>query len=190
MNISPRTWLQFPLPQTRNKTSTQHCNRQGTFPKHTSTDTFKKAELVPFIVTYNPLTRSISSIMVIIREHINILTSSPRCQNVLKTIPLVAFRRSSNLKSYLVRAKVHHPTAQQNQPLSSYRCDNNCSTCTYVTRTDKLVTHSIPRAKQNILRILTSTAIQLMSSTWYSTIVALNNTLEKPNEPVGFPIDE
>ena len=81
----------------------------------------QKPERVPFVITYNPALCSISSI---IRKHFNILTSSPRCHNVFKSIPLVAFGRSSNLKNYLVRAKLHDPTAQQNQPRGSYRRAN------------------------------------------------------------------
>ena len=51
------------------------------------TSTLDKPERVPFVVTYNPALRSISSI---IRKHFHILTSSPRCYNVFKAAPIVA----------------------------------------------------------------------------------------------------
>ena len=45
-----------------------------------------------FVITYNPALRSISSI---IRKHFHILISSPRCYNVFKAAPIVAYRRST-----------------------------------------------------------------------------------------------
>ena len=54
------------------------------------TSTLDKPERVPFVITYNPALRSISSI---IRKHFHIILSSPRCYNALKAAPIVAYRR-------------------------------------------------------------------------------------------------
>ena len=89
------------------------------------TSTLDKPERVPFVITYNPALRSISSI---IRKHFHILISSPRCYNVFKAAPIVAYRRSSNLSDFLVRAKLRNFT-QLNQPRGSYPCGKNRSTC-------------------------------------------------------------
>ena len=62
-----------------------------------------KPERAPFVITYNPALRSISSI---IRKHFHILISSPHCYNVFKAAPIVAYRRSSNLSDFLVVACV------------------------------------------------------------------------------------
>ena len=51
------------------------------------TSTLDKTERVPFVITYNPALRSISSI---IRKHLHILISYPRCYNVFKAPPIVA----------------------------------------------------------------------------------------------------
>ena len=56
------------------------------------TSTLDKPERVPFVITYNPALRSISSI---IRKRFHILISSSRCYNVFKAAPIVAYRRSS-----------------------------------------------------------------------------------------------
>ena len=48
------------------------------------TSTLDKPERVPFVITYNPAPRSISSI---IRKHFHILISSPCCYNVFKAVP-------------------------------------------------------------------------------------------------------
>ena len=69
------------------------------------TSTLDKTERVPFVITYNTALRSISPI---IRKHVHfhILISSPRCYNFFKAAPIVAYRRSSNLSDFLVRAKL------------------------------------------------------------------------------------
>ena len=54
------------------------------------------------LITYNPALRSISTI---IQRHYRILSSSPRCNSVFQTTPLVAFRRTDNLSDILVRSK-------------------------------------------------------------------------------------
>ena len=93
------------------------------------TSTLDKPERVPFVITYNPALRSISSI---IRKHFHILISSPRCYNVFKAAPIVAYRRSSNLSDFLVRAQLRN-LAQHNQPRGSYPCGKNCLTCKYIS---------------------------------------------------------
>ena len=52
-----------------------------------NTSTLDKTERVPFVITYNPSLRSISSI---IHKHFHVLISSPRCYNVFKAAPIVA----------------------------------------------------------------------------------------------------
>ena len=51
------------------------------------TSTLDKTERVPFVITYNPSLRSISSI---IHKHFHFLISSPRCYNVFKAAPIIA----------------------------------------------------------------------------------------------------
>ena len=53
------------------------------------------------VITYNPALRYI-------------LSSSPRCTNVFKAKPFVAFRRSNNLSNILVSAKLHKPSTTAN----------------------------------------------------------------------------
>ena len=93
------------------------------------TSTLDEPERVPFVITYNPALRSISSI---IRKHFYILVSSPRCYNFLKAAPIVAYRRSSNLSDFLVRAKLRNLT-QHNQHQGTYPCGKNCLTCKYIS---------------------------------------------------------
>ena len=113
---------------------------------------------VPLVVAYNPALRSVSSI---IHKHFNILSSSPRCANVFKATPLVAFRRTNNLSDLLVSAKLRNPT-QNNLPHGSFRCGDNCLTCNYITdgRTSytfhstgetRHITHHIDRNSKNVI---------------------------------------
>ena len=79
-------------------------------------------------ITYNPALRYISSI---INKHFNIFSSSPRCTNVFKVKPFVAFRRSNNLSNILISAKLHKPSTTANAHRGSFRCGNNL-TCNYI----------------------------------------------------------
>ena len=56
----------------------------------------------------------------------------PRCYNVFKAAPIVAYRRSSNLSDFLVRAQLRN-LVQHNQPRGSYPCGKNCLTCKYIS---------------------------------------------------------
>ena len=58
------------------------------------TTTANQPQRVPLVITYNPALRYVSSI---INKQVYILSSSPRCANVFKAKPFVAFRRSKNL---------------------------------------------------------------------------------------------
>ena len=93
------------------------------------TSILDKPERVPLVTTYNPARPFTSSI---IRKHFYILISSPRCYNVFKAAPIVAYRRSSNLSDFLVRAKLRN-LSQHNQPRGSYPCGKNCLTCKYIS---------------------------------------------------------
>ena len=65
--------------------------------------------------------------------------SSPRFYNVFKAAPIVAYRRSSDLSDFLVRAKLRNLT-QHNQPWGSYPCGKNCFTCKYISDGQTLYT--------------------------------------------------
>ena len=123
------------------------------------TSTLDKTERVPFVITYDPSLRSISSI---IHKHFHILISSPRCYNVFEAAPIVAYRRSSNLSDFLVRANLRNFT-QHNQPRGSYPCGKNCLTCKYIsdgqtsykfhsTGETRPVTHNIDCNSKNMIQ--------------------------------------
>ena len=84
--------------------------------------------LLPFVVTYNPSLPHISNIL---RKHFHILLSSKRSREVFKHPPIVAYRRTSNLRDILVKAKLPTITTPNNTslPLGSFRCGQDCATC-------------------------------------------------------------
>ena len=57
-----------------------------------------------------------------------ILSSSPRCNNIFQTTPLVAFRRTDNLSDILVRSKLR-TDKQTDVTKGSFRWGKNCITC-------------------------------------------------------------
>ena len=69
----------------------------------------------------------------ILRKHFHILLSSKRCREVFKHPPIVAYRRTSNLRDILVKAKLPTITSPNNTslPPGSFRCGQDCATCPY-----------------------------------------------------------
>ena len=47
--------------------------------------------------------------------------------------PVVAFRRSPNLRDLLVTAKLPSNSANPQLPCGSFRCGKNCATCPYIS---------------------------------------------------------
>ena len=87
--------------QTREEDWKMSCANAKFLPKsydqvcEDGTTTANQSQRVLLVITYIAL-RYVSSI---INKQVNILSSSPRCTNVFKAKPFVAFRRSYNLKA-------------------------------------------------------------------------------------------
>ena len=69
----------------------------------------------------------------IIKKHYNLLLSSNRCKKVFQHLPVVAFRRSPNLRDLLVTAKLSSNSAKPQLPSGSFCCGRNCATCPYIS---------------------------------------------------------
>ena len=89
-----------------------------------------KPKRVPFITTFNPSLPHISNI---IKKHYNLLLSSDRCKNVFQHLPVVAFRRSPNLRDLLVTDKISSNSSNPQLPSGFFRCGKNCATCPYIS---------------------------------------------------------
>jgi hypothetical protein len=81
---------------------------------------------VPLVVTYHP---SLPSISKIIHRHLPLLHSSGKCRKAISNPPVVAHRRSANLKDLLVRSTLPRTTP----PLrGSYPCGGlSCKSCNH-----------------------------------------------------------
>ena len=66
----------------------------------------KKPDSVPFITTYNP---ALPNIHKVLRQKQPILHSTERLHDIFKETPVVAYRRSPNIRDLLVRAKLQNP---------------------------------------------------------------------------------
>ena len=66
---------------------------------------------LPLVVTYNPSLPHISNIL---HKHFHILLSSKRCRDVFRHPPIVAYRRTSNLRVILVKVKLPTITTPNN----------------------------------------------------------------------------
>ena len=91
-----------------------------------------EAETIPFVITYHP---ALPNIARIIHQHSNVLYSSNRCSNVLKNLPLVAYRRCKNISDILVRAQLTEDPDSSNSRVTtcSFRCNSrNCTSRPYI----------------------------------------------------------
>ena len=91
-----------------------------------------KPTRVPFTTNFNP---SLPHISDIVKKHYHLLLSSDRCGGVFPHLPVVAFRRSPNLRDLLVSAKLSSNSTSPHPrlPSGSYRCGKNCATCPYIS---------------------------------------------------------
>ena len=70
----------------------------------------------PFLITFNPALPSASAT---VRKNLNILHSSARCKQTFSPPPVVAYKRTPNLRDLLVRTQLRDNTnPQQKAPLA------------------------------------------------------------------------
>ena len=111
---------------------TKQIRRAADIPRTLTLQTkdVNKPKRIPFISTFNP---SLPHISHIIKKYFNLLLSSNRCKNVFQHLPVVAFRRSPNLRDLLVTAKLPSNSANPQLSFGSFRCGKNCATCPYIS---------------------------------------------------------
>ena len=70
----------------------------------------------------------------VLRKKQSILHSTERLKNIFKEVPVVAFRRSPNLRDLLVRAKLANANKTLKLPAGTFRCDSKhgCLTCPFI----------------------------------------------------------
>ena len=95
------------------------------------------SDRVPLVVTYNP---ALPNLHTILKEHQQILDTSPKTQAIFKEPPLVAFRRGRSLSQMLTHKRLpssntsnttspsDHPTQQRSDWLPN-PSDTTCSIC-------------------------------------------------------------
>ena len=105
-------------------------SRNEALQEHTPDDT-KKTNRVPFIITHNP---ALPNIHKILHRKQPILHSSERLSEIFKETPVVAYRRSPNLRDLLVRAKLKTPNTTLNTTPGTFRCESKhgCLTCPHI----------------------------------------------------------
>ena len=85
---------------------------------------------VPLVVTYHPLLKTTGKI---IHDNLYLLYMNEELKHLFTPGPMVSFRSSRKISSYLVRAKLY-PVERS---VGSFNCKRpRCQICTYVTETD------------------------------------------------------
>ena len=93
----------------------------------------KISSRVPFVLTYNPVH---STIATTIHKYLPILHSSSRCKEAIPDPPMVAFRRTSNIKDILVRSTMKDPEAEA--PNLGFHPCQKCAACSHQHSTKKV----------------------------------------------------
>ena len=78
-----------------------------------------KVNGVSLVVTYNP---EFTNLFQVIRKNLHLLYADEEVKKVFSSGPLVSFRSTRNLKSYLVRSKIY-PLERK---VSSEKCKSKC----------------------------------------------------------------
>ena len=95
---------------------------------------FPKVEnTVPLVVTYHPVLKTIGKI---IHDNLYLLYMNEELKHLFTPGPMVPFRSSRKISSYLVRAKLY-PVERS---VGSFNCKiPRCQICTYVNETDSFI---------------------------------------------------
>ena len=135
---------------------------------------------VPFIVTYNP---ALPNIREILHKKQPIFDSTKRWHNIFSETPVVAFRRSPNLRDLLVRAKLKSPESNTlRHPPGTFRCNSRhgCLTCPINIDDGRTTyTFSTTGETREIKQHITCKSNNL--TYMIECKKCKNNTLEKPN---------
>ena len=85
----------------------------------------------PFVITFNPALPNASAT---VRKNLKILHSSARCKQTFSPPPVVAYKRTPNLRDLLVRTQLRDNTnPQQKAPPGIYKCNHSrCLTCPFL----------------------------------------------------------
>ena len=95
-----------------------------------STRTKNKTQGVPLVITYHPLFKTFGSI---IRKYLNILYMNEEVKKVFSPCPMISFRGTRKLGSYLVRTKLY----PLERSVGSFKCGiKRCQVCLNVNETD------------------------------------------------------
>ena len=96
-------------------------------------DRKKDNDRVPLVITYHP---SLPSISQIASKHWKVMTEdSPKLKRIFAAPPVVAYKRSKNLRDHLVRAKITTKRTS-NRKISGFKdCGQSCATCPFAQST-------------------------------------------------------
>ena len=112
---------------------------------------------VSFIVTYHPLLNSLCGI---IRKNLHLLNIYQKVKEVFSSQPMVSFRSTRKLSSYLVPSKLY----LLERRVGSYKCCcNRCQVCQSITETEMFICnndHSFDCNEKCLIYLLTCNCCQ------------------------------
>ena len=150
---------------------------------------------VPLVTTYSPYHPDFRKI---VKSHFKILHKSPRCQKAIPSPPVIAFRRSKNLRDMLVHTKLSNT---QLAP-GFFRCGSTrgCNICKFSTDTAQFksninsktfeITNNITCKSRNILYLINCKRChkQYVGETKTTLRLRFNNHLSTIRHNSDYPV--
>ena len=102
----------------------------------------------PFVITYTPALPNVSTV---IRKNVNILQSSTRCKQTFPSPPIVAYKRSPNLRDLLVKSTLRDRITPPKPPSGISKCRHpRCLTCPFLQQGQLKYTFSATKEERRI----------------------------------------
>ena len=125
----------------------RNISRQEALKLRPQTD--NQSARTPFVITFNPALPNASAT---VRKNLNILHSSARCKQTFSPPPVVAYKRTPNLRDLLVRTQLRDNTNPQHKaPPGIYKCNHpRCLTCPFLQEGQAKYTFSATKEERCI----------------------------------------
>ena len=125
----------------------RNISRQEALKPRPQTD--NQSARTPFVITFNPALPNASATVC---KNLNILHSSARCKQTFSPPPVVAYKRTPNLRDLLVRTQLRdNSNPQHKAPPGIYKCNHpRCLTCPFLQEGQAKYTFSATKEERCI----------------------------------------
>ena len=133
----------------------------------------------PFVITCTPALPNVSTV---IRKNVNILQSSTRCKQTFPSPPIVAYKRSPNLRDLLVKSTLRDRITPPKPPSGISKCRHpRCFTCTFLQQGQLKYTFSATKEERGITDSLSCKSKNLIYLTECKPLYPQSQSANQPH---------